>query len=113
MGRNAKVISYTGRYASLVGYDPENTRTDKVPIVSAYLKVISSSYGNYPILLKVHEAPYNPESTITLLSEYQIREYDLVIDSVARKHKSAYGKPGTQCFQVSQHVFINFEDRGD
>ena len=48
----------------------------------------------------------------TLLSEYQIREYGLVIDSVAKKHKASYGKQGTQCFQVSQHVYIDFEDRG-
>jgi hypothetical protein len=112
LGKFAKVISYTGRHANLVGYDPQTTRTEKVPIVSAYIKVLSSSYGNYPVLLKVHEAPYNPQSTITLLSEYQIREYGLVIDSVARKHKSAHGKQGTQCFQLSQHVYVNFEDRG-
>jgi len=96
LGKLAKVISYTGRYASLVGYDPHTTRTEKVPIVSAYIKARSSSIGNYPVLLKVNEAPYNPNSPITLLSEYQIREYGLVIDSVAKKHKSSHGKQGTQ-----------------
>ena len=108
----AKVISYTGRYASLVGYDPNTTKTEKVPIVSAYLKARSSSIENHPVLLKVHEAPYNPQSPITLLSEYQIREYGLVIDSVTRKHKSAHGVPGTQSFQLDNGVYINFEDRG-
>ena len=108
----AKVISHTGRFASLVGYDPNTTKSGRVPIVSAYIKVRSSSIGNYPILLKVHEAPYNPQSPITLLSEYQIREYGLVIDSVAKKHKSVHGKPGTQCFCVSSDVYIDFEDRG-
>ena len=97
----AKVISYSGRYATLVGYNPKTTRSGKVPIVSAYIKAKSSSIGNHPVLLKVHEAPYNPQSTITLLSEYQIREYGLVIDSVAKKHKSSYGKQGTQCFQLN------------
>ena len=109
----AKIISYTGRYANLVGYDPETTRTEKVPIVSAYIKVRSSSIGNHPVFLKVHEAPYNPQSPITLLSEYQIREYGLVVDSVARKHKSAHGKSGTQSFHLDNGVYINFKDRGD
>ena len=84
---NAKVLSYTGRFVNLVGYDPNTTRKEKVPKVTARNKVKSSSKHNYPILLiKVHEAPYNPLSPITLLSEYQIREHGLVTDSVAKKH---------------------------
>ena len=96
-----------------MGYDPETTRTEKVSIVSAYLKARSSSLKNNPVLLKVHEASYNPQSPITLLSEYQIRKYDLVVDFVARKHKSAHGKSGTQSFHLDNGVYINFEDRGD
>jgi hypothetical protein len=72
LGKMAKVISYTGKYASLVGYDPRTTGTAKFPIVSAYIKVRSSSIGNYPVLLKVNDAPINPDSPVTLLSEYQI-----------------------------------------
>lgn len=85
LGKYAKVISYTGRYANLVGDDPSTTKTEKVPIVSAYIKAISSSIGLLPVLLKVNEAPYNGQCPITLLSKYQIREYGLVIDSVAKK----------------------------
>jgi hypothetical protein len=113
LGKYAKIISYTGRYASLIGYDPRMTRKEKVPIVSAYIKAKSSSIGNHPVLLKVNEAPYNPQSPITLLSEYQIREHGLIIDSVAKKHKSAHDKFGTQCFQLGNWVYIDFEDRGD
>ena len=32
VGANAEVISYTGRYATLVGYDPKNTRFKKIPL---------------------------------------------------------------------------------
>ena len=32
VGKHAKVLSYTGRYANLVGYNPNTTRTEKVPI---------------------------------------------------------------------------------
>ena len=112
LGQNAKVISYTGRYANLVGYDPATTRTEKVPIVTALIKVKSSVEGQIPVLLQVHEAPYNSSSPITLLSEYQIREYGLVIDSVAKKHFIAPNVKGQQKFQVNQYVHINFEDRG-
>ena len=95
LGKNAKVLSYTGRHANLVGYDPSTTRTDKVPIVTALIKAKSSVDGSIPVLLKVNEAPYNPLSPITVLSEYQIREYGLVIDSVAKKHRSSTEKHGT------------------
>jgi len=111
LGMNAKILSYTGRYANLVGYDPNTTRTEKVPIVTALIKVKSSSNEQHPILLKVHEAPYNPLSPITLLSEYQRREQGLVTDSVAKKHLASKGTYGTKSFHVSALVHINFEDR--
>jgi hypothetical protein len=111
LGKNAKVLSYTGRHANLVGYDPSTTRTDKVPIVTALIKA-KSNVNSMPILLKVNEAPYNPLSPITLLSEYQIREYGMIIDSVAKKHQSSPDKHGTQRFNVNAFVHINFEDRG-
>jgi hypothetical protein len=95
-----------------VGYDPGTTRTEKVPIVTALLKVRSSTKEQYPILLKIHETPFNGNSPVTLLSEYQIREYGLVIDSVAKKHKTAHNQYGTQRFQVNSYVHVDFEDRG-
>ena len=75
------------------------------------IKARSSSIGNLPVILKINEAPYNPTSPITLLSEYQIREYGLIIDSVAQKHYSAPDTRGKQMFQVNNWVHINFEDR--
>ena len=96
LGKHAKDMSYTGRFANLVGYDPENTKRDQVPIVSALIKTRSSSTGHYPVLLKVHEAPYLHQSPLTLLSEYQIREYGLICDSVAKKHRSSSTTYGTQ-----------------
>ena len=112
VGKYAKVLEYTGRYANLVGYDPGTTRMEKVPIVTALIKVKSSTKEQYPILLKINETPFNANSPVTLLSEYQIREYGLVIDSVAKKHKTAHNQFGTQRFQVNSHVHIDFEDRG-
>ncbi len=112
LGKNAKVESYTGRYANLIGYDPSMTKKDKIPIVTGLIKVRSSSLGNLPVILKVHEAPYIEDSPITLLSEYHIGEYRLIIDSVAKKHKATANDNGKQRFQVNPWVHINFEDRG-
>ena len=39
IGKHAHVLSYTGRYAYLIGYDPATTRKDKVPFVIVLLEV--------------------------------------------------------------------------
>src|SRR5688572_26541527 len=73
----------------------------KVPIVTAIIKIKSSWNEHCPILLKVYKASYNPLSSTTPLSEYQRKEQGLVIDSVAKKHLARQGSYGTQKFQVS------------
>ena len=86
LGKMAKVLDYTGSHANLIGYDPKTTKTMGVPIVTASIKAKSNVPGQVPILLKINQAPINKNSPITLISEYQVREYDIGIDSVARKH---------------------------
>ena len=110
LGAHAHVIHYTGRSATLVGYDPATTRTNKVPIVSAYLKVMSQV--GVPVFLKINQAPYHQNNKITLLSEYQVREHKYIIDSVATKHFKAPNVPGTQRLVLSDLLHVKFEDRG-
>ena len=38
------------------------------------------------IMLQVNEAVHNPSTDHSLLSEYQIRDYGVTINSIARKH---------------------------
>ena len=64
------------------------------------------------MLLQLHEAVYYQNSDITLLSEYQVRKYGIVIDSVANKHLITYGRRGTQTFYASEHVKCPLIDRG-
>ena len=71
VGKIIKIESVTMRTANLVGYDPLTTKSFNLPIVTALLKTVSAE--NIPMLLHVHEAVYNQNSTNTLLSEYQIR----------------------------------------
>ena len=112
LGKSAKLINSTGRYARLVGYDPETTQSARVPIVSAYLKTKDDA-GNY-ILLLIHEAPYLAHSSTTLLSEYQIREYGLVIDSCSKNHiiSSNPRLTGKQRFEIATDTYVRMEDRG-
>jgi len=112
VGKSAKVLGYTNRYATIVGYNPKCTQSNRIPIVSALIKVRTNAPNGEPVLLKIHEAPYIQDSNITLLSEYQIQEHGLVIDSVASKHKSISGNYGTQRLYLNKWLHVPFEDRG-
>ena len=109
-GLNARIVHYTGRNATLIGYDPATTKSEKTPIVTADLKVMA--HNGIPVILRIHETPYNHGSPITLLSEYQIREFGLIIDSVATKHKLSNDRHGTQRLVLNDYVHIPFVDRG-
>ena len=109
LGKHAYVSGHTGRFAQLVGYDPRTTQSDKLPIVTAYIKV--KAHNGYPVLLKINEAVYNANSPTTLLSEYQIRENGFICDSVAKKHKASQDSNGKQRLELSEHVNIPFVDR--
>ena len=99
LGCHCHVVSHTGRYAFLVGYDPATTRSAKIPIITGYVKVMSQV--NIPIVLQINEAPYNATSPVTLLSEYQARDYGIIIDSISQRHKTIAGTYGTQRMMVS------------
>ena len=112
LGLTAGNIRHTGRYARLISYDPDNTKYGRVPIVSAFLKT-KNERGDF-ILLFINEAPYLSHSAITLLSEFQIREYGKIIDSCATTHCLSttpllYGK---QRFEVDPGVHVPFTNRG-
>ena len=110
LGKHCHPVSYTGRHAILVGYNHNQTRSGKVPIVTAYIKVMSQM--NRPVVLRVHEAPYIQDSCVTLISEYQVRENGIIIDSVSKRHKTVNGTFGTQRMILSDHVYVPFFDRG-
>ena len=111
LGMLARIIAPTGRYATLVGYDPRSTRSKRIPIVSAYLKVMTP-FENIPVFLKINEAPFYENNPITLISEYQVRDFGLECDSVATKHIKHGDIMGTQRLTLSEDLYIPFEDRG-
>ena len=62
--------------------------------------------------LHVHEAVYNPNSDICLLSKYQIREHGIAVDSVANKHCNHNRTYGTQMLYATDEVQVHFVNRG-
>jgi hypothetical protein len=84
--------------------------TPKVPIVTGLIKV--KAQNDIPVFLKINEAPFNSDSPVTLLSEYQVREFGYIIDSVATKHEISPGTYGTQRFILNDVIYLPFEDRG-
>ena len=111
LGKLTYVEACTGEKAYLSGFDPAKVPPKEVSIVTGLIKVLTSPQ-QIPVILRVHQAPYNPDSPITLLSEYQIREHGYVIDSVAKKHRTGFKAYGTQTFYLNEVVSIPFEDRG-
>ena len=111
LGADAYIESFTGKHAYLTGYDPETTRSDKIPIGTGYVKAKSNT--NIPVILKFNQAAINSRSKVTLIFEYQAREHGYVCDSVSSKHNiNLKGDKGTQRLVLNEDVWIPFVDRG-
>ena len=48
----------------------------------------------------------------TIISEHQVREHGLVIDSVAKKHMLTATQHGAQSFHLNEDVHVPFVDKG-
>jgi hypothetical protein len=113
VGDGWKIItrSTPKRYANLVGYDEHSTKKRHLKIVSA--DSIVTTNDDERVILRVHEAVSNPGSAMTLLSEYQMRENGIIVDSVAKTHKKdADGTFGTQSITIDDHTTIPLIVRG-
>jgi hypothetical protein len=70
--------------ANVVGFDHETAVMKNLPIVSA-ITIVDLSHGQL-ILLVIHEAIHNKSSNHSLLSEFQLREHGILIDSTCHIH---------------------------
>jgi hypothetical protein len=114
MGDGWKIMETTDpqRYANLVGYDENSTRKRHLKIITA--NSLATTDNDERIILCVHEAVNNPGSKTTLLSEFQMRENGIVVDSVAKTHKKdADGTFGTQSITIDEHTTIPLIVSGD
>ena len=87
---------YAHRAVNLVGYEP-GTRKSRVPLVSA-CSLIADEAGNQLIGI-VREGAWNPGSPTTLLSEFQLRDGGLLVDTVSHYHLRSETEHGTQCIK--------------
>ena len=93
------------KYANLVGFDKDSAKKANLPIVAAITKV-EDQYGK-EIILRAKHMVLNQGSPHTLLSEYQMRETGLVVDTVAKHHlKDNEGSYGTQSITLQDGKVI-------
>jgi hypothetical protein len=87
---------YPNRTINVVGFDETTTKKYGCSVGTA-CAVINDVDGK-PYLLIAHEAVQNKRSNTSLLSESQMRNHGLIVDSTSSKHIGIDGLPGTQSF---------------
>ncbi len=78
------VATHPTRKAHVLGFDSDIARKHNLSIVSAITAVDLPQ--DKVALIQVHEAVYNPSAAHSLLSEFQLREYGTIVDSVPIRH---------------------------
>jgi hypothetical protein len=85
LGQGWKVLSvHNTRRANVVGFDHVAAVKRNLPIVSAITAV--DLPDGISVILMVHEAIYNDTANNSLLSEFQLRDYGVKIESICRTH---------------------------
>jgi hypothetical protein len=75
---------YINRRANVVGFDHEAAVKRNLPIVSAITAV--DIPDGISMIRIVHETIYNDTANHSLLSECQLRDFGVKIDSICHKH---------------------------
>jgi hypothetical protein len=88
LDKGLEILSiHSSRRVNVVGFDHEAAIKRNLPIVSA-ITALDLPNGQ-SVLLLVHECIYNETSNYSLLSEFQFREFGIVIDSLCNRHGGA------------------------
>jgi hypothetical protein len=96
--------------ANLVGFD-KDAKKKGLPILSGAVKVKLDNGES--IILRVHQGVYNAGSSTTLISEFQVRDHGLILDSVCTRHRAhPDGNKGTQTFWLSEDQRLPLHVRG-
>jgi hypothetical protein len=96
--------------ANLVGFD-KDAKKKGLPIISGAIKVRLDD--NKSVILRVHQGVYNAGSRTTLISEFQVRNHGLILDSVSAKHRAHVdGDKGTQAFWLSDDQKLPLKVKG-
>ena len=71
------------RKAHVIGFDHKVAIKKNLDIVTAFTVV---EINDTPVLFQINEAVYNPTAEHSLLSEYQLRDFGVKVNSVPKKH---------------------------
>jgi hypothetical protein len=89
---------YTNRLVNIVGFNEHTSRKKGLQIGTA-VSVMHDIHGE-PFLAVFHEAVLHTGSRNSLLSEGQLRNHGIVVDSTSRRYVGVDGLPGTQTITV-------------
>jgi hypothetical protein len=81
--RMVSFISLKFKKANMVGFDHENAIKQNLPIVSG-INALDLPNGQ-SMLLFIHGSIYSETSNHSLLSEFQLREFGMMIDSISHR----------------------------
>jgi hypothetical protein len=85
LGQGWEVLSvHNTRRANVVGFDHETAVKRNLPIVSAITAV--DLPDGISVILIVHEGIYNDTANHSLLSEFQLIDFGVKVDSICHKH---------------------------
>jgi hypothetical protein len=85
LGQGWEVLSvHITKRANVVGFDHEAAVKRNLPIVSAITAV--DLPDGISVILIVHEAIYNDTANNSPLSEFQLRDFGVKIDSICHRH---------------------------
>jgi hypothetical protein len=88
LGHGWEVLSvHNSRRANVVGFDHEVGVRRNLLILSAI--TVSDLPDGTSVLLIVHEAIYNDTANHSMLSEFQLRDFGVDLDSICHKHGEA------------------------
>lgn len=85
--------THLGAKANVIGFDSQTARKFGLDIVDALTYVETMEYSG---LVLANSCILNPNSNTSLLSEFQMRDYGLIVDSTSNRHRGVDGLPGRQ-----------------
>jgi hypothetical protein len=85
LGKGWEILAiHNSRRVNVIGFDHEAAVKKNLPIASSITAV--DLPNGQSILLVIHEAIHNDTSNHSLLSEFQLREHGILIDSTCHRH---------------------------
>jgi len=88
LGKGWEILSVqSSRRANVVAFDHETAIQRNFSILSAIIALDLTN--GQSVLLVIHESIYNETSNQSLLSEFQFREFGIIIDSICHRHDGA------------------------